>query len=118
MSTLKMFAIRDNKVSAYGRPFCEQNEILASRALSVAVKDTATQLSHFPEDFDLYLLGEFDDISGVLTPETPPKFVVGAVSLKKLAESRDSLVAELETKSKLAMAKTERQTEVNHAIRS
>lgn len=90
MSTQKIFAIRDNKVSAYLRPFVEPNEIQAVRGLQVALADEKIQLSMFPEDFDLYFLGEMDEITGVITPSEPPKFIVSAVSCKKMFEQQEN----------------------------
>jgi hypothetical protein len=81
---LKIFAIRDNKVGAFMRPFIEQSEIQATRALHQAVNDKAIQISMFAEDFDLYRLGEVDDQSGKLTTEKTPEFICSAESLKKL----------------------------------
>jgi hypothetical protein len=81
---LKIYAIRDNKTSAFLRPFIELNDIQATRGLQQAVNDDKIQLSMFAEDFDLYLLGEIDDQSGAITPEKLPEFIVSAISLKKL----------------------------------
>nr|WAE43332.1 MAG: nonstructural protein [Microviridae sp.] len=82
MPILKLFAIRDNKVGAYCKPFVESNAIQASRALHQAVNDPLVQLSQFPEDFDLYELAEIDDQTGNVTEKGSPIFVVSAVSLK------------------------------------
>lgn len=80
----KIFAIRDNKVSSYLRPFVEANEIQAVRGLTSAVNaPDKNQIKDYPEDFDLYLLGTLDDITGKITPEEPPKFIMAASSVKR-----------------------------------
>ena len=45
------------------------------------VHDPASMVGKYPEDFTLYQVGEFDDMAGELTPETPPKFVIKLDSL-------------------------------------
>lgn len=87
MAQQKIFSIRDNKVSAYLRPFVESNEIMAVRGLTAAVnmEKDASQIAQFPEDFDLYHLATLDDVTGVITPEEPPKFIISAVNCKKKA---------------------------------
>lgn len=86
---LKIFSVRDTKVSSFSKPFTTKNEIEASRAFYVAVNDRECQVSQFPEDFDLFLLGEFDEVTGVIKPVEPPKFIVGAVSLVKLKKMEE-----------------------------
>lgn len=86
MATVKIFAVRDNKVSSFLRPFAEQNEIMATRSLQIAINEPGIQLGMFPQDFDLYLLGEMDDINGHIIPEETPKFIISAISLKTMAE--------------------------------
>lgn len=79
------YSIRDNKTASYAKPFFAQNDILATRALHTAVNDPNIQLSMFPEDFDMYHVGEFDDQTGMF--ETcQPRFVIAAVSLKKITQ--------------------------------
>jgi len=85
--SMKIFSVLDNKTHSYNRPFCETNEIMASRSLQMALADKTIQLSMFPQDFDLYLIGELDEVTGVITPQEPPKFIVSAVSLKKMEET-------------------------------
>nr|WAE43570.1 MAG: nonstructural protein [Microviridae sp.] len=94
---MKIFAIRDNKVGAYSKPFIEDNAIQASRALHMAVNDKMIQLSQFPEDFDLYELGEIDNISGALVDPGRPKFIVSAISLKLPEENK--LIIQTEQKN-------------------
>nr|WAE43465.1 MAG: nonstructural protein [Microviridae sp.] len=82
MAILNIYAIRDKKIGVYGKPFCETSDVQATRGLSIAVNDPTIQLSHFPDDFDLYKLGTFDEESGCILVDT--QFVVGASSLQKL----------------------------------
>ncbi|QXP07895.1 MAG: nonstructural protein [Arizlama microvirus] len=84
MSILKLFSVRDNKVSSYLRPFVEQSEIQAIRGLtSVVNSGEKSQINDYPEDFDLYLLAEMDDITGKIIPQEPPKFIIAAINTKR-----------------------------------
>jgi hypothetical protein len=82
---LSLYSVRDNKVSAYGKPFPEANNIQATRGLQIAVNTKEIQLSIFPEDFDLYKVGVFDDQTGEITTQKP-EFIISAVSLVKKEE--------------------------------
>lgn len=82
MAHLKLFSIRDIKVSSYMRPFCEINEINAVRGLKIVVNDHNSQISHYPEDFELMELGTFDDVTGRMMLHDSPKFIINALTLK------------------------------------
>lgn len=84
---LLIFAVRDNKASVYNRPFVEHNVISAVRAFTVGVNSPETQLHQFPTDFELTQIGEFDDITGKITPTEPPKFILSAMSVLKSKEA-------------------------------
>ncbi|QXP08398.1 MAG: nonstructural protein [Arizlama microvirus] len=80
---LSIFAVKDNKASCYNRPFAEINVLNAVRGLSVAVNNQESQIMHFPEDFDLYQIGTFDDVTGKTDVFANPKFIQSAIGLKK-----------------------------------
>jgi len=80
----RIYAIRDNKTDHYAAPFVQQHDIDATRMFHRACKDDTVQFSHFPEDFDLYQLGEFDDTIGKLIASPAPRFIVSATSFTKL----------------------------------
>jgi len=84
MSKVLVYAIRDIKVGTYMRPFFENNDIHATRALAVAVRDPGTQISHFPADFELWQVAEFDETTGKFENSMMQKFIVGAVTLKQI----------------------------------
>lgn len=85
---MNLYSVKDNKVGIYQRPFVSVNDAEASRELHRAVQDNTLQLSMYAEDFDLYYIGKIDDNSGKITQkETEPRFVVGAISFKKIVET-------------------------------
>lgn len=61
---MKMFSIRDRAVEAFNTPFFMLTKAEAIRALTNLVKDPETKVSHNPQDYDLYYLGVWDNISG------------------------------------------------------
>lgn len=82
---LKMFAVFDTKADFFGQPFFEQEEASAIRAFGDAVNDGSNpnnQWYKHPEDFQLYLLGTFDNLTGEIVP-CLPKALVMASSLSR-----------------------------------
>lgn len=83
----KLYAIKDSKGIGFGQPFTANNDLEALRALSDSVNrepmpgQPKSTLAEHPEDFALYSLGEFNQETGEITPET--KFMENAISLKK-----------------------------------
>ena len=63
---LKTFTIRDSKGEFYSPPFFQKTHGEAERSFKQLVQDQQSQVSKFPEDYDLYYIGEFDDNTGKL----------------------------------------------------
>ena len=80
---LKMFSIRDAKGEKYFPPFFKHSHGEAERDFVQTVKDPQTMLSKFPEDFDLYFLGEYDDTKGAMSALDTPQHVMKAVDVSK-----------------------------------
>lgn len=82
---MKLYSIRDKKLASFNAPFASESEVQATRQFGVVARDNTTQLSYYPDDFDLYEVGSFDINSGKL--ETiEPRFIIGAVSFRKMEE--------------------------------
>jgi len=87
---MEMYSIKDNKVGTFSKPFAAVNKAEATRMLHTACNDPQVQLSMYPEDFDLYHVCTFSELTGQVkspineTGSVGPDFVVSAVSLKKL----------------------------------
>lgn len=77
---LKVFSIRDAKSEVYNTPFFQKTHGEAERSFRTAANDDKTQINKYPEDFDLYYLGEYDDNTGQVTPLDTPQHVLKAVS--------------------------------------
>lgn len=62
---LHVFSVRDKKAEAFLPPFFVRARGEAIRSFVDAATDNKRFGSH-PEDYDLYFLGLFDDVSGAL----------------------------------------------------
>lgn len=75
-----IFAIKDVK-SGFTSIFPRTNELLAQRDFAGAVNGAPNQLNMFPEDFELWQIGEFNIQSGEVTNNL--KFITNAISVKE-----------------------------------
>lgn len=74
----KIVTIRDRAADLFGQPSFVNNLGGAIRQFGDEIKKPSTperpnSLYDHPEDFDFYLLGEYDDETGVFTNEERPK---------------------------------------------
>jgi len=86
----QVFAIFDKKALAYMAPFFQPNELVAMRNVGSAVADEESLLGKYPEDYDLYQVGTWDDQSGALVA-VGPKFLINCASMKRIQqEAKDA----------------------------
>lgn len=83
---LKMFSIRDTKGDVFHRPFYKNTQAEALRDFATGVNDPKSTMFLYPEDFDLYLVGTYDETNGRLTPSESPKHISKGIHLKRPAE--------------------------------
>jgi len=80
---LKMYSIRDLKSEVYKAPFYKKTHGEAERDFKTAVNDPQSgSLNQYPEDYDLFFVGEYDDNTGKILPLDIPQHVAKAISLK------------------------------------
>lgn len=79
---LKVFAVRDGKAEFYMSPFFQKTMGEAERSFRSLVNDEKSIVHQYPEDYDLYYLGEYDDQSGKLAPLDAPQHLQKAVHCK------------------------------------
>jgi hypothetical protein len=87
---LKAFSIRDQKAEIFNTPYFNKTMGEAERNFAQAVNDSKTMLNKYPEDFDLYYLGEYDDQKGTVAWEETPKHIAKAVSFVQSPQPIDS----------------------------
>lgn len=75
---LKLYGVRDEKAEAFRDMRFYQTDGIASRQFSDAAMDPKTYINKHPQDYSLYLLGEFDDETGLVRAISPSRLVARA----------------------------------------
>lgn len=74
-----MFSIRDAKGEIFHPPFFKKTHGEAERDFAQLVRDEKSMAFKFPEDFDLYYVGTYDDSTGKIEPMDTPQHLHKAV---------------------------------------
>lgn len=80
--TQKIYSIRDSKAEYFTQPFFKKTHGEAERDFTQLVNDEKSNLHAFPEDFDLYYLGDYDTSSGKMIPIDTPQHIIKAVQIR------------------------------------
>lgn len=75
---MKIFALNDAKLGEFGQPFYFQARGQAVRFLQDLVKDGKTTISQHPEDFRLYMLGNYSPNTGTFENLPTPEYLASA----------------------------------------
>lgn len=78
---LKAYSIRDAKTEIFNTPFFNNTHGEAERNFKSTVNDERSQICKYPEDFDLYFLGDYDTNTGKMSPLDTPQHMVKAINL-------------------------------------
>ncbi|UOF82702.1 DNA binding protein vP5 [Microviridae sp.] len=78
-------SVKDTAAQAFGRPVFVPAVPVAVRSFRDEVnrKDSDQDLSKYPDDFELYELGSFDDSTGIIQLLDAPRMVARAKDLKE-----------------------------------
>lgn len=68
---MNYYSVRDIKSATFNRPFVGLSIEQVKRSLYMSLLTQESEIAKFPEDFELYLIGEFDDQAGALVGQTP-----------------------------------------------
>lgn len=79
---LKMFSVRDQKAQIFNPPFYAHTPGEAERNFTRLAKDPQSTINQFPEDYDLYEIGSYDDQTGHVQSLDTPRHLVKAVIVK------------------------------------
>lgn len=84
MAEQLMVAIRDAKAEVFSRPMFYVSRGVAMRDFADAVNGNPEESAYakHPEDFGLFVVGSFDDNSGMLVPVMQPQMLCTALELK------------------------------------
>lgn len=95
----KIYSIRDTKGQCFGPIWIKRSHGEAERDFQRVAKDPQSLVAMYPEDFDLYYMGQYDDKSGLLFPLKTPEHLVKAISMispeERVPVQRGSNVSEL-----------------------
>lgn len=69
------FAVRDTAVGAFLPPLFARSKGEALRMFASAVADTSHQFHKFKKDYALFVIGQWDDASGMFEPMTPVQVI-------------------------------------------
>lgn len=73
--TQNIFAIKDNTLDYYERPFMAPSQAFAVRTFIDECNRDGSHLKKHPDCFSLYWLGTWDSESGRYTSPTEPQFI-------------------------------------------
>jgi hypothetical protein len=88
---LKVYSIRDSKGEIFNIPFFSKTHGEAERQFRTLVNDSKSQVNAYPEDFDLYYVGEYDDNEGKLTSLDTPQHMIKAVQCLNKGMGSDAI---------------------------
>lgn len=80
---MKLFCIRDSKAEIYNTPFVQKSHGEAERTFSRLANEPDQLICRNPEDFDLFFLGEFDELTGKISPMESPLHLKKAIDFKR-----------------------------------
>jgi hypothetical protein len=82
-----LYSILDTKSQLYSPPFVAQNDAIAIRMVMDILRNPDNNLSRYPEDHQLMVVGFWDEINGDILPvEKQPKLVDPITKIKQLTE--------------------------------
>lgn len=84
---MKIFTIYDSKAKAYLQPFFSKTEGTAIREAKMIANQEGHQFNSYAEDYSLFYIGEYDELSGKISSENP----VHIVNILHLVDSDDSI---------------------------
>lgn len=78
---LKAYSVRDQKGEVFHTPFFKKTHGEAERDFTALVRDNKSTLNQFPDDFDLYFVGHYDDQKGTFMSLDTPQHMLKAISV-------------------------------------
>lgn len=91
----KCYSVFDTKAAVFGAPFFSPKDGLAVRMFTDLVNDRSTTVGRHPEDFTLYVVGEFDDETGTIASQKPVALVTASSLVRQAVVEREISRAEV-----------------------
>lgn len=73
---LRVYSVFDKKLQEFGQLAVSKNDESMRRALYDGVKGSQSMIEKYPHDFDLYCVGEFNNVDGRLRGFENPSVLV------------------------------------------
>lgn len=77
-----VFSVYDVKAGAYLPPFFARTRAVAIRSFCAAVRDVGHDFHKYAEDYSLFEIGAFDEMSGELTGTVPEQALTALQALQ------------------------------------
>lgn len=84
---LHIYSVYDQKSEIWSNPMFMRANGEAVRAFMDAVRNPDTMISKYPEDYTLFQIGTFDEVTGVLMPVDNPVNLGNGIAFKVSAPS-------------------------------
>lgn len=91
----KIYSIRDSKGEVFNTPFFQKTHGEAERSFKQLTLDDKSMVNKYPEDFDLYYLGEYDDHTGSISALETPQHIQKAALLPKPTPKAENAIKAL-----------------------
>lgn len=89
MDRIMVFSMYDSKAEAYMQPFFAPTEASAVRSLVATMQNRQHDFFRFAEDFQLFVVGTWDQTAGELAP-TVLRSVVGCWTLRAAMKAEEN----------------------------
>lgn len=78
-----LFSIRDSKGDFFNQPFPQLTKAEALRTFAELANDPQSRIAKHPEDYDMYYLGTYDTITGLIDALKSPEHIQKALHCVK-----------------------------------
>ncbi len=85
-----IYSIYDTAAAYYMNPWTSPTDASAMREFEIMVNKGDNQISHNPQDFTLFNLGEWTNHNGIIVPQAPIKVLTG-LEAKNFKELKDNV---------------------------
>lgn len=72
-------SVYDLRAKVFCAPFSSINEDTAKRDFGIASRDVSTSINKFPSDYQLFVVGSFDDETGEVFTKVPDVIANGNI---------------------------------------
>lgn len=71
-----ILTVKDRALNIHNLPFTQQTTAQAVRGFTDEINNQGSALAQHPDDYDLYIIGHYDEVTGTLVPLERPELVV------------------------------------------